>query len=997
MTAGAQSRKDGVSPTGRPPRKPKLLSCKEKLRVGTWNVRTLLQAGKLKELCGVAERYHLDVVGVQEVRWHGRDKIRKGPWTFIYSGREDKQHEAGVGVLLSKRAADVLTSSDCISERLMKVRLKAGVTNLTLVVGYAPTEVASVSEKEKFYNTLDTVLDAVPRHDMCLLIGDFNARVGRDAAANPGVVGPHGLETLNDNGQRLIDTCTSHGLSVGGTLFQHKLIHKYTWTSSTTNRTRAQLDHIIINQRWKRSLQDCRTYRGADIYSDHELLIGTIRMKLARPKSRGGSKRFAINKLKDNNIRRKYLEEVTEQFSECREGGRVEEDWMSFRDGLVKAAETTLGPFRAKQKEWISPKSEELIDQRRKAKGKMDSIRTRNSSEEYRRLNKQAKKSIRKDKQDLFDECASEMETAARANNQRKVYQLVKKMAGKTSPQPMSVKDKTGTVLTEKEEVQQRWKEHFKELLNRPEPVRRYRPNPQEWDELDIVTEAPSTQEVSRAVQKLKNNKAAGIDRISAEMLKAGGEVVEERLHSLIQKIWMEESIPEDWRRSELTVLYKKGDTRECKNYRGISLLSVVGKAFAWIVLSRMQKAVEQRLRENQAGFRRGRGCIDHIFTLRILIEKCLEFKIPAIITFVDFKAAFDSVHRPSLWRILREYGVPEKIVNIIRSMYEGCQARVKVGGEVTDWFCVETGVRQGCVWSPLLFGLLIDWVLHKACDGYGMQLEKKVRTLKGTTEGWKLPDLDFADDVTQLNPDDKRASEALARLKRAGEEVGLVVSAEKTKVMAVGEEEVRVEDDGNIIEQVPVFSYLGSGVTSNNSVDREVDIRIGRAASAFRMLRNTWRAKISIHTKMKIYNAVIITSLLYGAETWATTKRHEQRLDGFDTRCLRSILKIRWWHHTRNSTVRELTQQPYASTILKRNRMRWYGHVERMGTERLPRKMLHWDPTSIGGKRRAGRQKQRWIDSCARDFGQVGLTQKEAETIAKDRGEWRLTLAALL
>ena len=195
-----------------------------------------------------------------------------------------------------------------------------------------------------------------------------------------------------------------------------------------------------------------------------------------------------------------------------------------------------------------------------------------------------------------------------------------------------------------------------------------------------------------------------------------------------------------------------------------------------------MQKAVDVRLRENQAGFRSNRGCVDQIFSLRVLIEKCLEFQIPAVATFVDFKAAFDSIHRPSLWKIMKEYGIPGKIINIIRNTYKGSKARVRIGTEVTDWFCVETGVRQGCVWSPLLFGILIDWVLRKSCDGHGMHMKKRVRTLRGIEEGWKLPDLDFADDIALLEADEREASTALGRLRKVGEEVGLAILAKKTK-----------------------------------------------------------------------------------------------------------------------------------------------------------------------------------------------------------------------
>ena len=388
---------------------------------------------------------------------------------------------------------------------------------------------------------------------------------------------------------------------------------------------------------------------------------------------------------------------------------------------------------------------------------------------------------------------------------------------------------------------------------------------------------------------------------------------------------------------------------------------------------------------------------MDQIFCLRILIEKCLEYQIPAVATFVDFKAAFDSVHRPSLWRIMREYGIPEKVVTIIRKTYSGSKARVKVGNNTTDWFEVETGVRQGCVWSPLLFGVLIDWVLKKACEGRGLQLKRRTRTLLGVEEAWKLGDLDFADDVTLLESDEKESTIALSRLKRAGEEVGLVVSAEKTKSMPIGDVPATVKDGGNQLEQVPSFCYLGSVVTPRNSLEQEINTRIGKAAGAFRLLRSIWKAKICIQTKLKIYNSVVISTLLYGCETWATTGKHEQRLDAFDSRCLRIILGIRWWHRVRNSDIRERTKQPYTSTIIKRHRLRWYGHMQRMAKNRLPWRLYHWDPTTIGGKRRQGRQRHRWRDTCAQDLASIGLTLEETEASVKKREEWRATIAALM
>ena len=263
--------------------------------------------------------------------------------------------------------------------------------------------------------------------------------------------------------------------------------------------------------------------------------------------------------------------------------------------------------------------------------------------------------------------------------------------------------------------------------------------------------------------------------------------------------------------------------------------------------------------------------------------------------------------------------------------------------------------------------------------------------------EGWKLSDLDFAVDVALLEPDEEKATAALARLRRAGEEVGLVVSAEKTKVMSIGETSACVKDGESTLDKVEKFNYLGSTVTPISFIDTALNIRIGKAANAFKILHNTWRAKISLRTKLRIYRAVVIPTLLYASETWATTKKHEQRLDAFDSRCLRIILKTKWWERRRNSDIRELTQQPYASTLLMRNRLRWFDHVIRMEGVRFPKRMYEWDPISVGGKRKQGRQRQRWRDTLTQNFGTTGLSQQEAESIAKDREMWRITIAALM
>ena len=994
MTDGAESLTEGTT------LKRKLL--RRHLRIGSWNVQTLHQTGKLKELDDEATHFDLDVVGVQEVRWSGQGRTATpSGHVFLYSGKDDDSHRSGVGLLLSPLASKALMTYECVSDRLLTARINCGVINLTVVVCYAPTEVSGVDEKDEFYQTLEDVLQKSHKHDVRMVIGDFNARVGSKREGYEQVLGPHAMhEQPNDNGARLLDACASNDLTIGGSLFPHKLIHKYTWTSNAGNKPRAQLDHILISRCWRRSMLDCRTYRSADISSDHELLVAKVKLKLARQTKASSRKRLDVGKLKDPKHRTAYHQEVRRRLRGTPGTyDTVENQWQGWRDAVIGAAGKAIGPMKGRQKTWISNKTEMLVKERKRAKAVRDQLGRHRHDARYRQLDREVKQSAKADKARWLDGKAKEMENAANSGQHRKLYQVVKEVTGKKSVTPPTMKGRDGIPLKEESEVKERWASYFQELLNRPPPERRLHRIGQIGEELDITQEPPTLEETKKAIQKLSNNKAAGMDGIVAELMKEGPPELISELHQLMVRIWRDEEIPRDWSRSLICTLYKKGDRAECSNYRGISLLSVPGKVFGHILLNRLRTATEKKLRENQGGFRSGRGCVDMIFCLRILMEKCIEFQLPALAIFIDFKAAFDSIHRPTMWHILADYGIPDKYIRLIRQTYKDCEAAVLVNGEKTDWFKIETGVRQGCVWSPLLFGLVIDFVLRKACDHQQQEicLQKKTRTLFRTEPGQFLTDIDYADDVTLLNFINIKGEEMLHKLGRAGKETGLSISMPKTKGMGIGETQVNIQLEGTPIDTVEQFKHLGSTVASNGRLDSEVNIRIGRASAAFGQLSKVWSCKTNLKTKLRIYNASVISTLLYGAETWSTTLTEEKRLDSFDLRCLRRILGIRWFHHVRNSEVRRRTGQPPASSLLKKSRLRWYGHVRRMDADRLPRILLDWNPERVGGKRRRGRCRTRWMDAVVRDAESIGIDREVLDQMTTDRTRWRGVLAQLM
>jgi len=137
-----------------------------------------------------------------------------------------------------------------------------------------------------------------------------------------------------------------------------------------------------------------------------------------------------------------------------------------------------------------------------------------------------------------------------------------------------------------------------------------------------------------------------------------------ELLYPLFNKLWEEERVPTEWKEGYLIKLPKKGDLSSCSNYRGITLLSILGKVFNRVLLNRMKNAIDPQLREQQVGFRKNRSCTDQITKLRIILEQSLEWNSPLYINFVDYEKAFDSVDRQTLWKLLRHYGIQEKITH---------------------------------------------------------------------------------------------------------------------------------------------------------------------------------------------------------------------------------------------------------------------------------------------------------------------------------------------
>ena len=187
-----------------------------------------------------------------------------------------------------------------------------------------------------------------------------------------------------------------------------------------------------------------------------------------------------------------------------------------------------------------------------------------------------------------------------------------------------------------------------------------------------------------------------------------------------------------------------------------------------------MKGEVDKTLREEQAGFRQDRSFTDQIATLQILVEQSIEWNSTLYVNFVDYEKAFDSLDRETLWKILRHYGVPTKLVNMIKNSYEGMSCRVIHDGQLTNNFEIRTGVRQGCWLSQFLFILAIDWIMKTETKGTRNEIQWKILT--------QLDDLNFADDLPQMSHSLRQMQDNTTYLARISAQVGLKSTKRKPR-----------------------------------------------------------------------------------------------------------------------------------------------------------------------------------------------------------------------
>ncbi|XP_072397944.1 uncharacterized protein [Diabrotica undecimpunctata] len=442
----------------------------------------------------------IDIAVLTETKKKGMGSEKWGYYDLFYSGvTKDQRAQQGVAIVIRKTLRRHITSWEAINQRLIKMNITIKGSRIAILGVYGINEDALVNSKDTFFEQLNDEIIKVGTSREIILLGDFNSRVGWKL--NNKVVGTHGENTRNDNGTRLITTCTQNNLKILNGFYPHRDIHKYTWIQQTRN-LKSIIDYSIVRQRTKIKIQDVRVARGPSCGTDHHLL----KVKAILPNRYEKEKehietnqlikkvRYNLDSLNHESVKLLYKKRLDQKL-EMGNFENTEEHYEHIKRAIHLAAEEALGKCDENHK-GIKP---------------------------------------------YCTKCKYELEEEHRTGQSRQFYKDLKTMKGNTTNSPRYIKDDAGQLLTDTE-ISRQWRKYFEQLLNTEKPTTTGQQRQYQCAEPEIP--GPTLAEVKSVISSLKNHKAPGPDGIQAELLKKEGEKLHLEIYHFIREVWEREEIP---------------------------------------------------------------------------------------------------------------------------------------------------------------------------------------------------------------------------------------------------------------------------------------------------------------------------------------------------------------------------------------------------------------------------------------------------------------------
>jgi hypothetical protein len=981
-----------------------------------------------------AEMRKRELMGVKKGGNDREDEERMGE-EFVWKERcRRRGNRGGVGIAIRKEMGEVEVVSRYSCDNVICVRIDMANSEQVWVMGVYLTPAGKYEIEYEEGMSMITLMLEEKRGENIIIMGDVNGKIGeisncekkdgggvewtkrssedkksdRRGVDIKNIVEKYKMVIMNGIGGGNSGRITCRGEEGGGSVVDWIMMSKGVAEDSGVldvengwfeEGGRSTGDHRMVTVEWTAGTNDSTKTTSTKVSKGNEMV--DIEEK-KRCNTRRGWKDGWERVEKESDIR---MKEWCERNASKEIG--IEEMNETWREVSERVIDKTIGWIKTKKggkkKRWYDKKITELNKQMKEImiewmketneegkeewKKKKKDIRRRKQIE-VRRLRNKRKKEIMKEVEEVI------------GRERNCLMKRLKKIEGKeiiTMGGDRKIMKDKDNVEYEGEELREKWRYTFEQIGKMIEEKGGYdeelkmkveedMEDVQEDDRMGVgLDEEITRKEINHAINRLKNGKASGVDGVVAEIIKHGGDWMNESLWQLCSAVFDREQVPSTWMKAVKVPLKKKGSGKYFEDYRGITLLSVVGKVFGIVIETRLREYCESAgiLVDNQFGFRKGRASRDALYVLSEIVNRKDRVNYVA---FIDISKAYPSVWRDGLWWKLKKAGITGKMLAILKSMYSRSKVGVRVGGIVRDdeWYDDFVGLREGCIVSPLLFAIFIN-DLAKELDEIGVGID--VGRLR-------LACLMFADDIVIF----ARTPEGLQKaLEVAGKysrkwRYEYNFGVDKSEIVVFGSDKDKREWtlNGVVVRVVDTYKYLGVRFISSRRGNRWRENRNKIIVKANRALYRAWgvgmkNKELSVRGGKRLFETLVRPVLEYGAEIdsggWPQAEivlnRAGRMCFGVGNEVANEVIRgdLGWW------TVqgrREYQRLNYWAKVVNEEKSDIVKEVYREGRERIR--------TGIA-------KSDEWCMEIKGLLEKLGLKESwESEQIG-DRDEWRIML----
>ena len=970
--------------------------------LSTFNIRGLGDEIKQSHLDRDCVQYNLDVIALQETKIkESYEHVFPDTGNKLFVFDQTQCWQRGIGFLVSKRMLPCVTTTKQVSDNIAYIEIElpsrnGKLTKCRIVNVYGPTNPASVNNpklRETFYEQLNSTLKVPSNHELFIL-GDFNSKLGKlsNNDIDQGLldfVGRYSLGKRNENGIAFLDFVVNNDLFVCNTAFQHKSRHLTTFTGYindpknrdiSSNKTVPfynMIDYILCKRRFKKTLVDSRAYKGTKTDSDHKVVCARFHFRdrhLTFNKRIKSDPLYDVSSLTSSEaVQAQYIEQVSKNISTITEESTTDcNSMVKYLVSTLKTAASTVIGLKHNEKPRDYSNDHQIVEMSDKRQKLLQKLHQSNASASRTPLRTQINKlknSISKRLKLLKEQRAEQLaDEIMNTDESRRMFEAVKQLKNHSKRKTTTsvyVHDENNCLISSdiaKADTLRKWFEgQFSDNHNEP-PLEPFIGHPRSLN-------TPITaSEVATAAKSLKNNRATGPDGIQNELLKYGGHAFHQAYSNLINTCFETNTHLSSVGEAVITPLQKPKKAKgPLKSIRPLTLSNAARKMLSLITLRRIQHQVDMYTGPWQAAYKQGRSCSDIVWCQRMLVAvmKCKHFKFHKM--GIDMSSAFDTIKRSTILNLLTDAGCSEDDVRLVRFLLSNTKLKIRVNSTYSVEFISTLGAFQGDSLSGCLFTLVLAGAL------YHVRLFVPCRPMIPYHPSTLMPlESEYADDVDFLDEEPIRLKFILSVATCVLREWNLNINASKTEFVEFylatpGEEDANKEPWRQT-------KLLGSYMCSIY----DIHMRCIAGNVAFNNYKNVWLQgrRISIKRRIIVYEAMVVSVIMYNCSSWAATNETLRQLDVCHRNHLRQILKIHYPNRISNENLYKLCSTKPLSERVKVARWKMFGHILRSQENSPAALALSFavnESSELKGRR--GRHQTNLLDVIRKDISRIHMS----------------------